>query len=167
MFGNRSDTSIPLRPYFLNWNGLGISGPGWPWRTMTSPATLPSSGCPPSGLCVGRPFKSPPRGTRRTRSLCVTTDFLCVPRVLRGGALSFFTPLPCVHELVHIQQHVGEIDEGPRPCRIPRDRQLRLARRPRQRNPIREIDLPRRIRRPLRFSRAPRTTARAAARTHR
>src|SRR3989442_9632487 len=46
MFGNRSDTSIPLRPYLLNWNGLGISGPGWPWRTMTSPATLPSNGCP-------------------------------------------------------------------------------------------------------------------------
>ena len=37
---------MPLWPYFLNWNGLGISGPGWPWRTMTSPPTLPSSGCP-------------------------------------------------------------------------------------------------------------------------
>src|SRR2546430_9746017 len=37
---------MPDCPYFLNPNGLGISGPGWPCRTMTSPATLPSSGCP-------------------------------------------------------------------------------------------------------------------------
>ena len=28
MFGNSSDTSMPLCPYFLNLNGLGISGPG-------------------------------------------------------------------------------------------------------------------------------------------
>ena len=33
MCGNRSETSMPDCPYFLNENGLGISGPGWPWRT--------------------------------------------------------------------------------------------------------------------------------------
>ena len=36
--GNSSDTSIPLCPYFLNENGLGISGPGCPCRTTRSPA---------------------------------------------------------------------------------------------------------------------------------
>src|SRR5207247_2886453 len=43
-FGKISDTSIPFCPYLLNWNGLGISGPGQPWRTLMSP--LPVSGCP-------------------------------------------------------------------------------------------------------------------------
>src|SRR5579871_6620050 len=42
--GNICDTSIPHRPYFLNVNGLGISGPGFPCRTTISP--LPVSGCP-------------------------------------------------------------------------------------------------------------------------
>ncbi len=37
---------MPLCPYFLNVNGLGISGPGNPCRTMTSPCTLPSIGSP-------------------------------------------------------------------------------------------------------------------------
>src|ERR1700682_1973284 len=37
MFGNNSETSMPLWPYFLNVNGLGIRGPGKPWRTTTSP----------------------------------------------------------------------------------------------------------------------------------
>src|SRR5258705_13800057 len=46
MFGNRSDTSMPDWPYFLNANGLGVSGPGCPWRRMTSQSTFPSSGCP-------------------------------------------------------------------------------------------------------------------------
>src|ERR1700730_13765756 len=44
MSGNNSETSMPLCPYFLNLNGLGISGPGCPCRTTTSP--LPESGCP-------------------------------------------------------------------------------------------------------------------------
>src|SRR4029450_1597282 len=44
MFGNNSDTSMPDSPYFLNEKGLGISGPGNPWRTITSP--LPVSGWP-------------------------------------------------------------------------------------------------------------------------
>src|SRR5438067_2251988 len=37
---------MPDWPCFLNWNGLGINGPGWPCRTTMSPATLPSSGWP-------------------------------------------------------------------------------------------------------------------------
>ena len=37
MCGNSSETSMPHCPYFLNVNGLGISGPGWPCRTTTSP----------------------------------------------------------------------------------------------------------------------------------
>ena len=37
---------MPLCPYFLNVNGLGMSGPGKPWRTITSPCTLPSIGSP-------------------------------------------------------------------------------------------------------------------------
>ena len=37
---------MPLCPYFLNVNGLGISGPGDPCRTITSPFTLPSIGSP-------------------------------------------------------------------------------------------------------------------------
>ena len=36
---------MPHCPYFLNWNGLGISGPGWPWRTTTR-RPCRSSGCP-------------------------------------------------------------------------------------------------------------------------
>src|SRR5262245_5169925 len=52
-FGKSSDTSSPLCPYRLNGNGLGISGPGYPWRTMTSPATLPSSGCPAYFISAG------------------------------------------------------------------------------------------------------------------
>ena len=37
---------MPLWPYFLKLNGLGISGPGEPWRTITSPFTLSSIGWP-------------------------------------------------------------------------------------------------------------------------
>ena len=37
---------MPLRPWRVKVNGLGISGPGNPCRTMTSPCTLPSSGSP-------------------------------------------------------------------------------------------------------------------------
>ena len=44
--GKISETSMPLCPYFLNENGLGINGPGKPWRTITSPRTLPSIGSP-------------------------------------------------------------------------------------------------------------------------
>ena len=36
--GKISDTSIPLCPYFLNEKGLGMSGPGCPWRTTTDSA---------------------------------------------------------------------------------------------------------------------------------
>src|SRR5262245_7381767 len=45
-FGKMSDTSMPDCPYFLNPNGLGISGPGCPWRTTRSSLIIPSSGCP-------------------------------------------------------------------------------------------------------------------------
>ena len=37
---------MPLWPYFLKLNGLGINGPGEPCRTMTSPFTLSSIGWP-------------------------------------------------------------------------------------------------------------------------
>ncbi len=37
---------MPLCPYFLKLNGLGINGPGDPCRTMTSPLTLSSIGWP-------------------------------------------------------------------------------------------------------------------------
>src|SRR5579864_3598530 len=44
MDGKISDTSSPLSPYLRKLNGLGMSGPGLPWRTITSP--FPVSGCP-------------------------------------------------------------------------------------------------------------------------
>src|SRR6516164_3560672 len=44
MRGKISDTSKPHRPYLLNVNGLGMSGPGFPCRTTISP--LPVNGCP-------------------------------------------------------------------------------------------------------------------------
>ena len=37
---------MPLCPYFLNENGLGMMGPGKPWRTFKSLASLLSSGWP-------------------------------------------------------------------------------------------------------------------------
>ena len=107
--------------------------------------------------------------SRPARLACVMRHLSTLPycRLSRLPALHRLQLSPVVDELVHVQQHVGEIDERSASRGLERDRQLRLARRPRQRDPIREIDLLRRIARPLPSSRGPRTAAPAPARTRR
>src|SRR5262245_57321413 len=60
---------------------------------------------------------------------------------LWGGPFRAATASPRVHEFVHVEQYMRDVDEGSRTDRIQRDRRFSLSRRTCQRDAIREIDL--------------------------